>query len=121
MDLLGFKREAKNATDSKGGASNLKSLLSRVTKTEKDGPKAGIKQVRKHILSFINASFCDQSHWHLFPLVVQSPPRTGSGAPRRDEMVEQGGNRDRIDEGFAQLDRLRQWKAWQTIRRNYWL
>lgn len=46
LDYLGFKKTSKHATDSKGGASNLKSLLSRNTKVEKDGKHPGVKQVR---------------------------------------------------------------------------
>jgi hypothetical protein len=51
-DLLGLKAATLKAHHTKGGASNLKSLMSRNTKTEKDGEKAGIKQVRSY-LSFV--------------------------------------------------------------------
>jgi hypothetical protein len=56
-DLLGLKAAASKAHHTKGGASNIKSLMSRNTKTEKDGEKAGIKQVRTY------RSFVDPFHW----------------------------------------------------------
>jgi hypothetical protein len=49
-DLLGLKAATSKAHDTKGGASNLKSLLGRNTKVFRDGKDAGIKKVR-------NASF----------------------------------------------------------------
>jgi hypothetical protein len=45
-DLLGLKASGDKAIDAKGGASNLKSLMSRNTRIERDGKNAGIKKVR---------------------------------------------------------------------------
>jgi hypothetical protein len=45
-DLLGLKAATSKAHDTKGGASNLKSLLGRNTKVFKNGKDAGIKKVR---------------------------------------------------------------------------
>lgn len=45
-DLLGLKAATSKAQHTKGGASNMKSLLGRNTKVFKDGKNAGIKQVR---------------------------------------------------------------------------
>jgi hypothetical protein len=56
-DLLGLKAATSKAHHTKGGASNIKSLMSRNTKTEKNGEKAGIKQVRRY------RSLIDPFHW----------------------------------------------------------
>jgi hypothetical protein len=45
-DLLGLKAATSKATATKGGASNMKSLMNRNTKIRRDGEHAGIKQVR---------------------------------------------------------------------------
>jgi hypothetical protein len=45
-------KEAKTATHSKGGSGNIKSMLTRTTKVEKEGKNAGIRQVRIRIIHF---------------------------------------------------------------------